>query len=147
MLISFFNVDVFISRLIMSTIFFLSLRERCDLASLFSCNMSTSLAITLELALLWLMQFIVVWSFSRFTLSCMKCSFSRFVVHVLWLFFLTFSFFNVDIFISRSIMLTTFFLSLHKHFNLASLFSYDELTLLAIIFESALLQFMQFIII
>ncbi len=50
--------------------------------------------------------------------------------------------FNIDIFISRSIMLTTFSSSLHKHFNLASLFSCDKSTLLAIIFESTLLQFM-----
>ncbi len=60
---------------------------------------------------------------------------------------LLFSFSNIDIFISRSIMLATFFSSLHKHFNFAFLFSYNESTLLAIIFKSALLQFMQFIII
>ncbi len=60
---------------------------------------------------------------------------------------LLFSFSNVDIFISRSIMLSTFYSSLREHFDLASLFSCDESTSLAIIFESALLQFMQFIVI
>ncbi len=60
---------------------------------------------------------------------------------------LLFSFSNVDIFISKSIMLATFSSSLRKHFDLASLFSYNELTSFAIIFESVLLQFMQFIIV
>ncbi len=60
---------------------------------------------------------------------------------------LLFSFSNVDIFISKSIMLTTFFSSLHECFNLTFLFSCNELTFLAIIFESTLLQFMQFIVI
>jgi len=58
-----------------------------------------------------------------------------------------FSFFNINIFISKSIILTMFFSLLHKCFNLASLFSCNKLMLLVIIFESALLQFMQFIII
>ncbi len=61
--------------------------------------------------------------------------------------FLLFSFFNVDIFINKSIMLITFSSLLHKCFNFASLFSCDKSTSLAIIFESALLQFMQFIVI
>ncbi len=60
---------------------------------------------------------------------------------------LLFFFSNVDIFISRSIMLVMFSSLLCKHFNFASLFSCDESTLLAIIFKSALLQFMQFIVI
>ncbi len=60
---------------------------------------------------------------------------------------LLFSFSNVDIFISRSIMLATFSLSSRECFNLTSLFSCNELTSLAIIFESALLQFMQFIVV
>ncbi len=60
---------------------------------------------------------------------------------------LLFSFSNVDIFISRSIILVMFSSSSREHFNFASLFSYNESTSLAIIFESALLQFMQFIIV
>ncbi len=60
---------------------------------------------------------------------------------------LLFSFSNVDIFINKSIMLAIFFSSLHECFNFASLFSCDESTLLIIIFESVLLQFMQFIIV
>ncbi len=60
---------------------------------------------------------------------------------------LLFSFSNVDIFISKSIMLATFSSSSREHFDLASLFSCDELTSLAIIFESALLQFVQFIVV
>ena len=61
--------------------------------------------------------------------------------------FLLFSFSNVDIFISRSIMLATFSSLLRKHFNLASLFSCDESTSLAIVFESALLRFVWFIVV
>ncbi len=60
---------------------------------------------------------------------------------------LLFSFSNIDIFISKSIMLATFSSLLHEHFNLTSLFSCNKSTLLAIVFESALLQFMQFIVI
>ncbi len=60
---------------------------------------------------------------------------------------LLFSFSNVDIFISKSIILATFFSLSHECFNLASLFSCNESTSLAIVFKSALLQFMQFIII
>ncbi len=60
---------------------------------------------------------------------------------------LLFSFFNVDIFISKLIMLAMFSSSLCKHFNLAFLFSCDKSMSLAIIFESTLLQFMQFIIV
>ncbi len=60
---------------------------------------------------------------------------------------LLFSFSNVDIFISRSIMLTTFSSSSHEHFDFASLFSCNESTSLAIVFESALLQFVQFIVV
>ncbi len=60
---------------------------------------------------------------------------------------LLFSFSNVDIFISRSIMLAMFSLSSREHFDFTSLFSCNESTLLAIIFESALLQFMQFIVV
>jgi len=44
-------------------------------------------------------------------------------------------------------MSTIFSSSLHKCYDLASLFSYDMSTLLAIIFELTLLQLMQFIII
>jgi len=44
-------------------------------------------------------------------------------------------------------MLATYFLSLRKLFNFALLFHHDKSTLLAIVFESALLQFMQFIIV
>ncbi len=60
---------------------------------------------------------------------------------------LLFSFFNVDVCVSRSMMLIMFILSLRKRLNLASLFLCDESTLLAIVFESALLLFMQFVII
>ena len=60
---------------------------------------------------------------------------------------LLFSFSNVNIFISRSIMLATFSSSLHECFNFASLFSCNKSMLLAIVFKSVLLQFVQFIII
>ncbi len=60
---------------------------------------------------------------------------------------LLFSFSNVDIFISRSIMLATFSSLLREHFNFTSLFSCDKSTSLTIIFESALLRFVQFIVV
>ncbi len=60
---------------------------------------------------------------------------------------LLFYFSNVDIFIRRSIMLATYFLSLRELFDFALLFLRDESTSLAIVSESALLQFMQFIVV
>ena len=60
---------------------------------------------------------------------------------------LLFSFFNINVCIRRSIMLTTYFLSLRELFDFTLLFLRDESTLLAIVSESALLQFMQFIVI
>ncbi len=60
---------------------------------------------------------------------------------------LLFSFSNVDIFISKSVMLATFSSSSCECFDLMSLFSCNESTSLAIIFESALLRFVQFIIV
>ncbi len=60
---------------------------------------------------------------------------------------LLFFFSNVNVYIRKSIMLITYFLSLREFFNLTLLFLHDKLTLLAIVFESALLQFMQFIIV
>ncbi len=60
---------------------------------------------------------------------------------------LLFSFSNVDVYVSKSMMLITFILLLRKHLNLASLSLCDESTLLAIVIESALLLLMQFIII
>ena len=50
-------------------------------------------------------------------------------------------------FLSLTLMLATYFLLLCKLFDFALLFLCDKSTLLAIIFESTLLQFMQFIII
>ncbi len=71
LLFSFSNVDIFISRSIMLATFFSLSRECFDLASLFSCDESTSLAIIFESALLQFVQFIVVQSSFRFTLSCL----------------------------------------------------------------------------
>ncbi len=69
LLFFFSNVDIFISKSIMLTMFFSSLREHFNLASLFLCNESMSLAIIFESTLLWFMQFIIVQSSSKFTLS------------------------------------------------------------------------------
>ena len=71
LLFSFSNIDIFINKSIMLAMFSSSSRERFDLASLFSCDESTSLAIIFKSALLQFMQFIVVQSSSRFTLSCL----------------------------------------------------------------------------
>ncbi len=60
---------------------------------------------------------------------------------------LLFSFFNVDVCVSRSMMLITFISSLRECLDFTSLSLCNELTLLAIIIESALLLLMQFIII
>ena len=85
-----------------------------------------------------------IWCFSSESSWRCQISFNAISFHEWSLFF---SFSNVDIFISRSIILTTFSSSSCKHFDLTSLFSCDESTSLAIVFESALLQFMQFIVV
>ncbi len=87
LLFSFSNVDVCIRRSIMLTIYFLSLCKLFDLALLFLHNKSTLLAIVSESALLQFMQFIVVYSSSKFILSWLYYSFQKFALHVLWFFF------------------------------------------------------------
>ena len=66
---SFFNIDVYVSRLMMLITFISSLREYLDFTSLFLCNESTLLAIIIESALLLLMQFIIIYSFIQSFLS------------------------------------------------------------------------------
>ncbi len=88
--------------------------------------------------------FWVTWCFSSDSSRRRCISFTATSFHEWSLFF---SFFNVDVCIRRSIMLTTYFLLLCKLFDFTLLFLHDESTLLAIIFKSALLQFMQFIIV
>ncbi len=80
---SFSNVDVCIKRSMMLVIYFSSLRELFDLALLFLHDKSTSLAIVSESALLQFMQFIVVYSSSRFVLSWLYCSFQKFALRAL----------------------------------------------------------------
>ncbi len=64
LLFSFSNVDVCVSRLMM-LITFISLLCKClNLASLSLCNESTLLAIIIKSALLLLMQFVIVYSFT-----------------------------------------------------------------------------------
>ncbi len=60
---------------------------------------------------------------------------------------LLFSFSNVDVCVSRLMMLITFVSLLHKCLNLTSLSLCNESTLLTIIIESTLLLLMQFIIV
>ncbi len=60
---------------------------------------------------------------------------------------LLFSFSNINICVSRSMMLITFISSLRECLDLASLSLCNKSTLLAIIIESALLLLMQFIIV
>ncbi len=60
---------------------------------------------------------------------------------------LFFSFFNINVCVSRLMMLITFISSLRECLDLTSLSLCDRSTLLAIVFESALLLFMQFVII
>ncbi len=66
---SFFNIDVYVSRLMMLITFISSLREYLDFTSLSLCNESTLLAIIIESALLLLMQFIIIYSFIQSFLS------------------------------------------------------------------------------
>ncbi len=84
------------------------------------------------------------WCFSSESSRRRRISFNAISFHE-WS--LLFSFSNVDIFISRSIMLATFSSSSRERFDSASLFSCDESTSLAIIFESVLLRFVQFIVV
>ncbi len=62
LLFSFFNVDVCISKLMMLITFISSLHECLNFTSLSLCNESTLLAIVIELALLLLMQFVIIYS-------------------------------------------------------------------------------------
>ncbi len=66
--------------------YFLSLRKLFDFTLLFLHDESTSFAIVSESALLSLMQFIVVYSSSRFILLWLYCFFQKFALHALWLF-------------------------------------------------------------
>ena len=87
LLFSFSNVDVCIRRSIMLVTYFLSLREFFDLTLLFLHDESTLFAIVSESTLLQFMQFIVIYSSSRFVLLWLYCSFQKFVLRALWLFF------------------------------------------------------------
>ncbi len=84
---SFSNVDVCIRRSIMLATYFSSLRKLFDLTLLFLRDESTSFAIVSESALLQFMQFIVVYSSSRFVLLWLYCSFQKFALRTLWMFF------------------------------------------------------------
>ncbi len=61
---SFFNVDVCVNKLMMLITFISSLHECLNLASLSLCNESMLFAIIIESALLLLMQFIIIYSFT-----------------------------------------------------------------------------------
>ena len=87
LLFSFFNVDVCIRRSIMLATYFSSLRELFDLTLLFLHDESTLFVVVSESALLQFMQFIIVYSSSRFILSWLYYSFQKFALHVLWLCF------------------------------------------------------------
>ena len=86
LLFSFFNIDVCIKRSIMLATYFLSLHELFDLTLLFLRDESTSFTIVSESALLQFMQFIIVYSSSRFILLWLYWSFQKFALRALWLF-------------------------------------------------------------
>ncbi len=120
------------------------LDEKCVLSYVYSCLLSScmnvfSFCTFFAMNTFWFSLFFSSESFWRRCISFTATSFHE------WS--LLFFFFNVDVCIKRSIMLITYFLLLRKLFDLTLLFLDDESTLLAIIFESALLQFMQFIVI
>ncbi len=66
---SFFNVDVCVSKSMMLITFVSLLRECLNFTSLSLCDKSTLLAIIIESALLLLMQFVIVYSFTQSFLS------------------------------------------------------------------------------
>ncbi len=72
---SFSNVNVCIRKSIMLVTYFSLL-----------CKLFTLLAIIFESALLQFMQFIIIYSSSRFVLSWLYCSFQKFALRALWLF-------------------------------------------------------------
>ncbi len=86
LLFSFFNIDVCIKRSIMLATYFSSLHELFDLTLLFLRDESTLFTIVSESALLQFMQFIIVYSSSRFILLWLYCSFQKFALRALWLF-------------------------------------------------------------
>ncbi len=87
LLFSFFNVDVCIKRSIMLTTYFSLLRKLFDFTLLFLRNKLTSFAIISESALLQFMQFIIIYSSFKFILSWLYCSFQKFALRALLLFF------------------------------------------------------------
>ncbi len=120
------------------------LNEKCMLSCVYNCLLSScmnvfSFCTFFAMNALWFSLFFSSESFWRRCINFTATSFHE------WS--LLFSFSNVDVCIKRSIMLATYFSSLCKLFDLTLLFHRDESTSLAIISESALLQFMQFIII
>ncbi len=118
--------------------------ERCMLLCVCNCLLSSWIDIFSFCTFFAMNAFWFMWCFSSELSQRHWIIFNAISFHK-WS--LLFSFSNVDIFISKSIMLATFSLSLRKHFDSTSLFSCDESTSLVIIFESALLQFMQFIVV
>ena len=118
--------------------------ERCMFFCVCNCLLSSWTDVFSFCTFFAMNAFWFAWCFSSESSQRLWISFNAISFHE-W--FLLFSFSNVDIFISRSIMLATFSSSSRECFDFASLFSCDESTLLAIVFESALLQFMQFIVV
>ena len=118
--------------------------ERCVLFYVCNCLLSSWTNVFSFYIFFMMNAFWFIWCFSSELIQRCQISFNAISFHE-WS--LLFSFFNVDIFINKSIMLTMFSSSLHEHFNLTPLFSCNESTSLTIIFESALLWFVQFIII
>ncbi len=116
----------------------------CVLSCICSCLLSSctnvfSFCTFFAMNTFWFSLFFSSESFRRRCISFTATSFYE------WS--LLFFFSNIDVHIRRSIMLATYFSSLRKLFDLTLLFLHDKSTLFAIIFESTLLQFMQFIII
>jgi len=120
------------------------LNEKHVLSYVCSCLLSScmnvfSFCIFFAMNAFWFSLFFSSESFLKHCISFTATSFHK------WS--LLFSFFNIDVCIKRLIMLATYFSLLRKLFDLTLLFLYNKSTSFAIIFESALLQFMQFIII
>ncbi len=118
--------------------------KRCIFLCICNCLLSSWTYVFSFCTFFMMNMFWVMWCFSSDS-SRKRCI--NFTVTSFHEWSLLFSFSNVDVCIRRSIMLVTYFLSLCKLFNLALLFLCNKSTLLAIISKSALLQFMQFIVV
>ena len=118
--------------------------EKCIFLCICNCLLSSWTDVFSFYTFFAMNAFWIAWCFSSDSSRRQCISFTATSFHE-WS--LLFSFSNIDVCIKRSIMLAIYFSSLRELFNLVLLFLHDKSTSLATVFKSALLQFMQFIIV